>query len=97
MIVTVIFLLVLLASRFFSGQIVNPIIRLSGQAASAAIFSPQEGALSDKAGSDAPFFDMGRRDEIGILGHTLSRLYERLYGSYLALAEKNKILDFSVI
>ncbi len=93
MIVTVIFLLVLLASRFFSGQIVNPIIRLSGQAASAAIFSPQEGALSDEAAPGAPVFDTGRRDEIGVLSHTLSRLYERLYGSYMALAEKNKILE----
>lgn len=81
MIVAVVFLLALLSSRFFSGKIVNPIIHLAGQAQTAANFC---GTYT---------FDTKRKDEIGTLSHALNELYQKLHGSYLALAEKNKILE----
>ena len=89
MIVAVVFLLVLLSSRLFSGKIVNPIIHLAGQAQAASDFSTDFSAAS----SGTRIFDADRRDEIGVLSHALRELYEKLHGSYLALAEKNKILE----
>jgi len=100
MIVTVVFLLVLLSSRFFSGKIVNPIIHLAGQAEAAAgsltetaLKPANPPAQTDGYCPAAHIFDMDRKDEIGALSHALRELYARLRGSYLALAEKNEILE----
>lgn len=100
MIVAVVFLLVLLSSRFFAGRIVNPIIRLAGQAETITGIPENTASVSVKntehLKTDFPgthTFDLDRKDEIGALGKALSDLYERLRQSYLALAEKNRILE----
>ncbi len=83
MIAAVLFLLVLLSSRFFSGKIVNPIIRLADYAESVRItegFAPEEIT-----------FDSG--DEIGALGNALQALYGELYTKYQELAQKNRALE----
>lgn len=83
MIVAVVFLLVLISSRFFSGKIVNPIIRLAGYAESAKI----------ARGFEVEVFDEGREDEIGALGRALQELYEKLRDNYLELEQKNLALE----
>ncbi|MCI8615959.1 MAG: HAMP domain-containing histidine kinase [Lachnospiraceae bacterium] len=83
MIASVIFLLVLLASRFFSGKIVNPIIRLADYAES---IRASEGFEPDEK---IPF-DSG--DEIGALGSALQELYGELSAKYQELSQKNKTL-----
>lgn len=82
MIVAVVFLLVLISSRFFSGKIVNPIIRLAGYAESAKISENFQ---------IEPFHGKSR-DEIGVLTETLNELYGKLGENYLELEEKNRML-----
>ena len=85
MIIAVIFLLVLVSSGFFSGKIVNPIIRLASRAESAGMaehFDPDEDAfLTDS------------KDEIGILGRNLHELYGKLRENYEELEHKNRLLE----
>lgn len=83
MIVAVIFLVVLVSSGFFSGRIVNPIIRLAGYAESAGMEQHFE---TDE-------FDSDSKDEIGILGRSLHELYGRLRDNYEELERKNHMLE----
>lgn len=83
MIAAVLFLLVLLSSRFFSGKIVNPIIRLAGYAESARV---SEGFELDAFATDD-------RDETGALGRALHALYRELGEKYRELEQKNKALE----
>ena len=84
MIVAVIFLMVLVSSGFFSGKIVNPIIRLANHAESVGLaerFEPDEFAsVSDG------------KDEISQLARNLSELYGRLRKNYEELEQKNSLL-----
>lgn len=84
MIVAVIFLMVLISSGFFSGKIVNPIIRLANHAESMGLtegFEPDEFvSVSDG------------KDEISQLGRNLSDLYGRLRKNYEELEQKNSLL-----
>lgn len=82
MIVAVVFFLVLVASRFFSGKIVQPIIRLAGQAGNIRL----TGSCEAVSGAD-------RGDEIGELAAALDELYVRLRDSYRELQEKNRMLE----
>ncbi len=82
MIVAVVFFLVLLASRFFAGKIVQPIIRLAGQAGNIRL----TGSCEVVSGAD-------RGDEIGELAAALDELYLRLRDSYRELQEKNQMLE----
>lgn len=84
MIVAVIFLVVLVSSGFFSGKIVNPIIRLASHAESAGMaerFEPEEFT-----------FLTNSKDEIGILGRNLQELYQKLRDNYEQLEHKNRLL-----
>lgn len=83
MIITVMFLLVLISSRFFSGKIVNPIIGLAGYAESAR--------LSENLQMEP--FHGNTGDEIGILAEALNELYGKLRENYLELEEKNRMLE----
>lgn len=83
MIVAVIFLVVLVSSGFFSGRIVNPIIRLAGYAESASMAEHFE----------IDEFDSDSKDEIGILGRNLHELYGRLRDNYEELERKNQMLE----
>lgn len=83
MIIAVVFLLVLLSSRFFSGKIVNPIIRLAGCARTVE--------LTD--GFEADAFSTDTEDEIGDLGRSLQELYQKLHDSYAELERKNRLLE----
>lgn len=85
MIVSVIFLVVLVSSGFFSGRIVNPIIRLANHAESAGIAGHFE--------TDEFAFVSDRKDEIGTLERNLQELYTRLRDSYEELACKNHMLE----
>ena len=80
MIIAVIFLVVLIASSFFSGRIVNPIIRLANYAENAG--------LSDSFEEDA--FEINSNDEIGMLGRKLHELYEKLQEKNHILEEENE-------
>lgn len=85
MIIAVIFLVVLISSGFFSGKIVNPIIRLASHAESVGLaehFEPDEFMLM----SDS-------RDEIGALGRNLHELYGKLRENYGELERKNRLLE----
>lgn len=85
MIIAVIFLAVLIASGYFSGKIVTPIIRLAGHAESMGMaerFEADEFALL----SDS-------KDEIGALGRNLHELYGKLRKNYEELERKNGILE----
>ena len=77
------FLLVLLASRFFSGKIVNPIIRLAGYAEN----------VRDLDGYESEAFTSDSEDEIGALGRALHELYRELSEKYQELELKNKALE----
>lgn len=83
MIIAVVFFMVLLCSRFFSGKIVNPVIRLAGYA--------QTVGLADSFEEDA--FCLDTDDEIGALGRSLQELYQKLHDSYAQLEEKNRLLE----
>ena len=83
MIVAVIFLIVLVASGFFSGKIVRPIIRLADYAA---------GAKEAEHFEAEPFL-FKEQDEIGNLARELNELYEKLRESYRKLEQKNQILE----
>ena len=83
MICVVVFLLVLIASRFFSGKIVTPIIRLANHAQSAQF---------DEDMSPTPFPDSGK-DEVAALGSALNQLYEKLRESNRELSHKNILLE----
>ena len=83
MIVSVIFLAVLVSSRFFSGKIVNPIIRLAGYA--------ENIRLTERFEADE--FDSDSEDEIGTLGRNLHELYGKLRDNYEELEKKNRILE----
>ena len=83
MIIAVIFLVVLISSRFFSGRIVNPVIRLAGSAESAMT-----------AGNfETDVFAVESSDEIGVLGRNLRELYQKLRDNYEELEQKNRILE----
>jgi len=85
MIIAVIFLVVLVSSGFFSGKIVNPIIRLANYAETVGLaeyFEPDEFMLAS-----------GSRDEIGALGRNLHELYGKLRESYGELEQKNRLLE----
>ena len=83
MICVVVFLLVLIASHFFSGKIVTPIIRLANHALSAQHNEDME---------PAPFPDSGK-DEVAALGNALNQLYEKLRESNRELSHKNALLE----
>lgn len=83
MIVAVVFLLVLVASGFFSGKIVRPIIRLADYAAGAR----------EAENFDAEPFIMEEKDEIGELSRELNALYEKLRESFRELEQKNLALE----
>ena len=83
MISVVVFLLVLIASHFFSGKIVTPIIRLANHALS---------AQHDEDMEPAPFPDFGK-DEVAALGNALNQLYEKLRESNRELSHKNALLE----
>lgn len=85
MIVAVIFLTVLISSGFFSGKIVNPIIRLANHAESAGLSGRFE------ADEFVPVSD--GKDEISILGRNLHGLYVRLRENYEELERKNSLLE----
>ena len=83
MICVVVFLLVLIASHFFSGKIVTPIIRLANHALS---------AQNDGNMEPAPFPDSGK-DEVAALGNALNQLYEKLRESNRELSRQNALLE----
>ena len=83
MICVVVFLLVLIASHFFSGKIVTPIIRLANHA---------QCAQYDENMEPEPFPDSGK-DEIAALGNALNQLYEKLRESNRELSHKNALLE----
>lgn len=82
MIIAVIFLVALVSSGFFSGRIVNPIIRLASYAESASM--TQHFEIDE--------FDSDSKDEIGTLGRNLHELYGRLRDNYEELERKNHML-----
>lgn len=79
MMAAVLFLIVLICSRYFSGKIVNPVIRLANYAEEVK----QAGNLEI-----APV-EIREQDEIGELGRTLNELYRKLRENYEELEEKN--------
>lgn len=79
MIATVLFLIVLICSKYFSGKIVNPVIRLADYA--------EEVKLAGNLEIDP--VEIREQDEIGELGRTLNELYRKLRENYEELAEKN--------
>ena len=83
MICMVVFLLVMMASHFFSGKIVTPIIRLANRALS---------AQHDEDMDPAPFPDSGK-DEVAALGNALNQLYDKLRESNRELSRKNALLE----
>nr|WP_294526954.1 HAMP domain-containing sensor histidine kinase [uncultured Blautia sp.] len=83
MIVAVVFLVVLLASQYFSGKIVAPIIQLSRYASQ----------IQDTGDRELVPFDVQRKDEIGELGTSLNQLYARLGENYRALESANRNLE----
>ena len=83
MIVAVIFLVVLLASQYFSGKIVAPIIRLSRYASQ----------IKNTGDRELAPFDVQRKDEIGALGTSLNQLYARLGENCRALESANRSLE----
>ncbi len=83
MIIAVVFLLILVSSRFFSGKIVDPMIRLAAYA---------ENAKLAEYSQIEPFETKGE-DEIAALGRAIQELYEKLRSSYLELEEKNHELE----
>ena len=85
MIIAVIFLLVLISSGFFSGKIVNPIIRLANHAESAG--------MAEHFEADEFVFASDSKDEIGILGRNLQELYAKLRDNYEELERKNSLLE----
>lgn len=87
MITAVIFLIVLISSRFFASRIVSPIIRLADSAQSAAIGGTFEQEEFD------PGHGADRMDEIGVLGRNLQELYEKLRNNYRELEHKNHLLE----
>lgn len=84
MIVAVIFLVVLIASGFFSGKIVNPIIRLANHAESME--------LTERFEADEPMPALEGGDEIAALGRSLRELYGKLRKNYEELERKNSLL-----
>ena len=82
MIVSVVFLIVLIASQAFSRKIVNPIINLAAYSANA----------KETEDFEVVPFKVESSDEIGDLGRTLNELYGKLRNNYLELEEKNHIL-----
>lgn len=79
MIAAVLFLIVLVCSRYFSGKIVQPIIRLANYAEQVKYAGNLEIAS----------MKISQKDEIGALGQTLNELYEKLRSNYRELEEKN--------
>lgn len=85
MIIAVIFLVVLISSNFFSGKIVNPIIRLANHAESMELDQHFE---TDEL---IPVSEGG--DEIAALGRSLRELYGKLRENYEELEHKNSLLE----
>lgn len=83
MIIAVVFLLVLIASRYFSGKIVRPVIRLSNYA--------QNVQFAGEFQMDA--FEIRSGDEIEALGCALHELFEKLYENCRILEQKNRRLE----
>lgn len=97
MIVTVIILVVLISSRFFSGKIVNPIIRLAAYAQTFDISrsgaddilgrgSNDRGSFGNRHGADST-------DEIGVLAENLRELHGKLRDNYEELERRNRMLE----
>lgn len=86
MITAVMFLVILMLARFFSGRIVKPVIRLADYAESVRLTDRFEGEAFGNGLSEGG-------DEIAALGNALCELYDRLRGSYLELEEKNRFLE----
>lgn len=82
MIIAVVFLLVLLSSRYFSGKIVHPIIRLANFTKNIRL-----GCTEFKAD-----FVLKSNDEIGDLANALQELYQKLEQNYQELEQKNQCL-----
>lgn len=83
MIIAVIFFVVLVSSHFFSGKIVNPVIRLADYAESAG--------MSGSFGADE--FEIDSGDEIEVLGRNLHELYGKLRENYEELERNNRLLE----
>lgn len=79
MIAAVLFLVVLVCSRYFSRRIVQPVIRLADYAEQVKYAENLE----------IPTMEISQKDEIGDLGRTLNELYEKLRSNYAQLEEKN--------
>ncbi len=79
MIAAVLFLVVLVCSRYFSGKIVQPIICLANYAEQ----------VKYAGNLELPPMEITQKDEIGELGCTLNELYEKLRNNYAELEEKN--------
>lgn len=90
MIVAVVFLVILMLAKFFSGRIVNPVIRLADYAENARLADRFEGEAFGAVGRETA--ERGG-DEIAALGRSLRELYDRLHKSYLELEEKNRFLE----
>lgn len=82
MITAVVFLLVLIASQWFSGKIVHPVIRLARYAEE----------VKEAGYTQIAPLDIHEKDEIGELGAILNELYEKLRQQYQELERKNKAL-----
>lgn len=83
MMAAVLFFIVLICSRYFSGKIVNPVIRLANYAENVKYAQNLE----------IEPLQITEKDEIGELGHTLNELYEKLRQNYAQLEEKNACLE----
>ncbi len=90
MIAAVVFLVILVLAKFFSGRIVNPVIHLADYAENARLTDRFEWEAFGAGGSEAA--ERGG-DEIAALGRSLQELYDRLHKSYLELEEKNRFLE----
>lgn len=82
MLMAVVFLIVLIASRMFSRKIVIPVIRLARYAEEVKMAGHME----------IEPLSITSKDEIGELGATLNELYEQLRKQYQALELKNQAL-----
>lgn len=83
MIAAVLFLVVLICSHYFSGKIINPVIRLANYAEN----------VKYAQNLQIEPLKITEKDEIGELGRTLNELYEKLRQNYLELEEKNNCLE----
>lgn len=83
MIAAVLFLIVLICSRYFSGKIVNPVIWLANYAEE----------VKNAGNLEISPLKVTGKDEIGDLGRILNELYGKLRENYEELEEKNVRLE----